>query len=124
MSIVIRFTRDSCSLNDDVLRIKPNSLNDNRVVDYSVSMKYAQIKNSANAPPSHSQNLSSTNLYKYINSLFVLISSDNYPFINIQIDAPNYPTVLLTPSLLARGDVLDAVNSMLDVIITSWPTSP
>ena len=123
MSIVIRFTRDNCSLNDDILCIKPNSLTDNSVIDYSLTMKYADIQNGTNMPKSHTLNLSSFNLYKYINSLFVLISNDKYPFLNIQIDAPNYPTVLLTPSLLGTSDVLDAINNMLDVIITSWPVS-
>ena len=120
MPITIRFIRDTDRLNDDVINISPLQTTVS-TVNYTVQMHFAQAYTATSAPLMHMQILSAENLYKYINSLFTLVSHDTHPFVCVQIDGPNYPSVTLNPKTLVLNDVTGAINNMLDIITTSWP---
>jgi hypothetical protein len=91
-------------------------------LEYKVTINYASVKSESNQPQKWTQTVSKATLSKYVNSLLTLFMHDSDPFNYVQLDAPNYPSVLLTVDTLRYSEVRYAIDDMLDVVTSSWPT--
>ena len=123
--IVIRFTRDlNNSSKDDVITIMPKwattCCHDVEVMEYSVVMTTASCSNNSNLARSYEQLLSAQNLRKYVHSLLALLPKDTEPFLGVQIDLPNAPTVLFNQKDLYENAW--SIVNLVEVAISSWPS--
>jgi hypothetical protein len=125
MCIYLTFLRDKNIENDDRITINPvwNDVSDEvSILEYKVTINYASVKSESNQPQKWTQTVSKATLSKYVNSLLTLFMHDSDPFNYVQLDAPNYPSVLLTVDTLRYSEVRYAIDDMLDVVTSSWPT--
>jgi len=117
-SILIRFIRNSDKHDDDKITIRKSTTCD----DFDLSIKYAGVGYNNSESVTFYQNISQDNLKKYISSLLVLIMHDEIPYFRIQVDMPNAPSVMLSTNSYSCESVCDAINTLVEVTLASWPT--
>lgn len=111
--IVLRFIRDSKNYaKDDLVRISP--LSDS---NYQIKTTYSDSKDP------YIQTLSYNNVFDYVHSVMILLIHDEAPFVNVQIEVPNTPTVLLSVKSLDSDRLYQAIDNLLRITLSSWSRS-
>jgi hypothetical protein len=59
------------------------------------------------------------NVKKYVFALLNLVSNDSDPFVNVQIDIPNVPSVLLEPKNIPAS--IHMLMNLVDLTLYAWP---
>jgi len=111
--LVIRFIRDSKNYaNDDLVCISPLSNN-----TYQIKTNYSDNNKK------YIQTLSYNNVFDYVHSVMILLIHDDAPFVNVQIDMPNTPAVLLAVKDLDSERLYGAIDKLLHITLSSWSRS-
>jgi len=114
----LRFIRDKTnSANDDVVSISFLSPG-----NYQIKTNYSEAKCSIKSRCSI-QTLSYIDIFYYVHSLMILLIHDSDPFMWIQIDAPNTPSILLANKDLDVERVYQAIDNLLHVTLSIWSRS-
>jgi len=109
-SIVIRCIRNGKdSSTDDIIKISPNNNS-----FYDIKIFHGEIKKS------YTQLLTYANVFSYVHSLMTLLIHDDKPFIAVQLDIPNTPSVYLNINTLDSYNMYNAIHSILHVTLDSW----
>ncbi len=107
---LIRKGENSTSKNDDVITVRRTFSNGN------VSMEYKDARNSSKNTTLISEN----GFLRYLDTLFVLLENDNDPFKSIQLDCPQYPSILFSISDIGRYSVQDAIKDAVKDTFQNW----
>jgi len=124
--IVLRFIRSSNDFSkDDTIVVRPvwtSCSHGVEVLEYSVTMTTAACVHANNLAHSYAQVLSGANLRKYLHSLLVLLPNDITPFMSVQLDLPNAPSVIFQQNTLYENAW--SILNLVDVTLESWQRTP
>jgi len=106
-----------------------NKKKDDRVIitkipdsdDFDLSITYSGVAYGSDIKRSFNQSVSSPSLRTYIHSILVLTMHDVDPYVRIQIDMPNAPSILLKISEHTCRRVYEAIDELIEISVTSWP---
>lgn len=121
-AILLRFIRDSKdSRKDDVVFIRPvwTPMSPGvTVLEFSVNSRFAK-EYTTGSISANKQMLNYENVKKYVFALLNLVSNDSDPFVNVQIDIPNVPSVLLEPKNIPAS--IHMLMNLVDLTLYAWP---
>ena len=116
-TIAISFIRDLDNMRKDDKIVITKKSDD----DFDVSIKFAGVAYGVSNTTCFEQTIPVSNLKKYVRSILVLTMHDAAPYVRIQVDMPNAPSVLLKINQHTCDSVYDAIDELIEVSVLSWP---
>jgi hypothetical protein len=114
-ALTILFIRNVNNKNsDDMFSIRPSKVSNNM---YSVIYRDRE---------SHIRNdniCSEDEVLDFVHSIFDLLPIDEDPFLNVQINAPTFPCVMMAVKRLESYTVRDSICSIVKNTMRNWPVA-
>jgi hypothetical protein len=99
---------------DDILRIVPSNIS-GRFYDMSYTDNHSVVKAKYTATESE--------IFDYLDSMFALMLHDEDPFVQVQLQTPAFPAILLNVKSLCSPSVKDAFYVVVRNTLRNWPTA-
>ena len=99
---------------DDILRITPSKVSA-RFYNMSYTDNNSVVKCEYTATESE--------IFDYIDSMFVLMQHDEDPFVQLQLQSPIFPSILLDVKSMADSTIQDAFYTVVRNTLRNWPTT-
>jgi exo-beta-1,3-glucanase (GH17 family) len=113
LPITLRFMRpDLNSAHDDIVNIY-------RIGDDAFKITF---RDGDGKHKSRARNLTRTEVLEYLSNTLRLIAIDEEPFANVQILAPNMPTVVIKPKNMT-SQTRDLIYDTVETTMNNWPVS-